>query len=97
MALANGCQLVDDGGNVALNSPQCQEAFNFYGPMMKDSSVSGNQDADTTRATYFAGDAAMRIWSSFLLDELAGCARTPCRHVTSARATPPGSPRTLGS
>jgi multiple sugar transport system substrate-binding protein len=72
VALANGCQLVDDGGNVALNSPQCQEAFNFYGPMMKDSSVSGNQDADTTRATYFAGDAAMVIWSSFLLDELAG-------------------------
>jgi multiple sugar transport system substrate-binding protein len=72
VALANGCQLVDDAGNVTLNSPQCVEAFNFYGPMMKDSSVPGNQDADTTRATYFAGDAAMVIWSSFLLDELAG-------------------------
>ena len=34
--------------------------------------MKGNQDADTTRATYFAGDAAMMIWSSFLLDELAG-------------------------
>ncbi|HEX3198724.1 MAG TPA: extracellular solute-binding protein, partial [Propionibacteriaceae bacterium] len=72
VALANGCQLVDDSGNITLNSPQCQEAFNFYGPMIKDSSVPGNQDADTTRATYFAGDAAMVIWSSFLLDELAG-------------------------
>ena len=72
VALANGCQLVDDAGNVTLNSPQCQEAFNFYGPMMKSSSVPGNQDADTTRATYFAGNAAMVIWSSFLLDELAG-------------------------
>ena len=72
VALANGCQLVDDSGNVTLNSPQCQEAFNFYGPMMKSSSVPGNQDADTTRATYFAGNAAMVIWSSFLLDELAG-------------------------
>jgi multiple sugar transport system substrate-binding protein len=72
VALANGCQLVDDGGNITLNSPQCQEAFNFYGPMLKQSSVAGNQDADTTRATYFAGDAAMVIWSSFLLDELAG-------------------------
>ena len=58
VALANGCQLVDGSGNVTLNSPQCQEAFNFYGPMMKDNSVSGNQDADT-RATYFA---AMRQW-----------------------------------
>ena len=72
VALANACQLVDDGGNITLNSPQCQEAFNFYGPMIKQSSVPGNQDADTTRASYFAGDAAMVIWSSFLLDELAG-------------------------
>jgi multiple sugar transport system substrate-binding protein len=72
LALANGCQLVDGSGNVTLNSPQCQETFNFYGPMMKDYSVPGNQDADTTRATYFAGNAAMVIWSSFMLDELAG-------------------------
>ncbi len=71
-AQANGCQLVDDGGNVTLNTPACEEAFRFYGEMMRDSSVKGNQDADTTRATYFAGDAAMMIWSSFLLDELAG-------------------------
>src|SRR5215212_11753880 len=72
VAVANGCQLVDDGGNITLNSPQCQETFNFYANLIKESSVAGNQDADTTRATYFAGDAAMVIWSSFLLDELAG-------------------------
>jgi multiple sugar transport system substrate-binding protein len=72
VALANGCQLVDDGGNVTLNSPNCTAAFDFYGNLLKTSSVPGNQDADTTRATYFAGDAAMMIWSSFLLDELAG-------------------------
>lgn len=71
-ALANGCQLVDGGGAVTLNSPPCQQAFDFYGNLMKSSSVPGNQDADTTRATYFAGEAAMMIWSSFLLDELAG-------------------------
>ena len=71
-ALANGCQLVDGGGAVTLNSPNCVAAFDFYGNLLKNSSVPGNQDADTTRATYFAGDAAMVIWSSFLLDELAG-------------------------
>ena len=32
----------------------------------------GGQDADTTRAAYFAGKAGMIVWSSFLLDELAG-------------------------
>jgi multiple sugar transport system substrate-binding protein len=72
VAVANGCQLVDDGGTITLNSPQCQETFNFYGNLIKEYSVPGNQDADTTRATYFAGNAAMVIWSSFLLDELAG-------------------------
>ena len=35
-------------------------------------SVTGAQDADTTRAAYFAGEAAMIVWSSFILDELAG-------------------------
>lgn len=72
VALANGCQLVNAAGDITLNSPECQQAFEFYGTMMRESSVPGNQDADTTRATYFAGDAAMTIWSSFLLDELAG-------------------------
>ena len=72
VAVANGCQLVDGSGNLTLNSPQCQETFDFYGNLIKDYSVPGNQDADTTRGTYFSGDAAMMIWSSFLLDELAG-------------------------
>ena len=34
--------------------------------------MAGAQDVDTTRATYFAGKSAMIIWSSFILDELAG-------------------------
>ena len=72
VALANGCELVNDAGDVTLNSPQCQESFGYYTDLIKKTSVKGNQDADTTRATYFAGDAAMVIWSSFLLDELAG-------------------------
>jgi multiple sugar transport system substrate-binding protein len=72
VALANGCQLVNDAGQITLNSPECQESFAYYTELIKKTSVKGNQDADTTRATYFAGDAAMVIWSSFLLDELAG-------------------------
>ncbi|MEU8301503.1 extracellular solute-binding protein [Micromonospora sp. NPDC048909] len=72
LALANGCQLTDDAGGVTLDSPQCVEAFRFYGDLMRTSSVRGAQDVDTTRATYFAGKAAMLIWSPFILDELAG-------------------------
>jgi multiple sugar transport system substrate-binding protein len=71
-AVANGCQLTDDGGKILLTSPQCVETFKFYGDLIKNGSSKGGQDADTTRAAYFAGKAAMIVWSSFLLDELAG-------------------------
>jgi multiple sugar transport system substrate-binding protein len=72
IALANGCQLVDDAGNVTLDSPPCVRAFDFYAGLARDHSVKGMQDIDSTRATYFSGKAAMMIWSSFVLDELAG-------------------------
>lgn len=72
VALANGCELVDKTGNVALGSPQCVRAFAFYAKLAKSYSVKGTQDVDSTRATYFAGKAAMMIWSSFILDEMAG-------------------------
>jgi len=72
VALANNCELVDAGGTVSLDSPQCQASFAFYDDLIRSASVAGAQDADTTRATYFAGKAAMMVWSSFILDELAG-------------------------
>jgi multiple sugar transport system substrate-binding protein len=72
VALANNCQLTDDSGAVTLDSPECVEAFRFYGDLMKNHSVKGAQDVDTTRANYFAGRAAMLIWSPFILDEMAG-------------------------
>jgi len=71
-ALANGCQLTDDQGTIQLTSPQCVATFKFYDDMIKNGSSKGGQDVDTTRAAYFAGKSAMIVWSSFLLDELAG-------------------------
>jgi multiple sugar transport system substrate-binding protein len=72
LALGNGCQLVDDAKVVQLQSPACVETFQLYADLVRNWSVPGAQDVDTTRATYFSGKAAMVIWSSFLLDELAG-------------------------
>jgi multiple sugar transport system substrate-binding protein len=72
LALGNGCQLVDDEGEVTLDSEQCVAAFEFYDQLITGYSVSGAQDVDTTRAAYFAGQAAMVVWSSFILDEMAG-------------------------
>jgi multiple sugar transport system substrate-binding protein len=72
LALGNGCQLVDDAGEVTLDSEACVGSFEFYDQLISDYSVSGAQDVDTTRAAYFAGQSAMVVWSSFILDEMAG-------------------------
>jgi multiple sugar transport system substrate-binding protein len=72
LALGNGCQLVDDAGEVTLDSDACVGSFAFYDQLISDFSVSGAQDVDTTRAAYFAGQSAMVVWSSFILDEMAG-------------------------
>jgi len=72
LALANGCEMVDEDGEVTMDSDECVAAFQFYGDLIGNYSVAGSQDVDTVRAAYFAGQAAMAIWSTFLLDELAG-------------------------
>lgn len=71
-ALANNCQLVDDGGTITLNSPECVEAIATFADLVANYGPPGEADVDTTRATYFAGQAAMVIWSPFILDEMAG-------------------------
>ncbi|MHB1062915.1 MAG: ABC transporter substrate-binding protein [Georgenia sp.] len=72
IALGNNCQLVDEGGEILLDSPECIETFDLYGALAKDYSPAGTQTVESTRATYFAGQAAMAMWSTFILDELAG-------------------------
>jgi multiple sugar transport system substrate-binding protein len=72
IALAEGCQLVDDAGRVSLDSAACARAFAFYAELARRYSPGGKQDVDTTRDTYFAGRAAMILWSPFLLDAMAG-------------------------
>jgi multiple sugar transport system substrate-binding protein len=72
VALADGCQLVDASGNVTIDSPQCINALNYYGSLARNYSVQGSQDVDTTEATYFAGRAAMIMWSPYLLGAMAG-------------------------
>jgi multiple sugar transport system substrate-binding protein len=72
LALGNGCQLVDQAGDVQLDSPACVHTFEMYGELAHHDSPQGTQTVDTTRASYFAGQSAMIDWSTFLLDELAG-------------------------
>ncbi|HEY7598469.1 MAG TPA: extracellular solute-binding protein [Candidatus Limnocylindrales bacterium] len=72
VALAEGCQMVNDGGDVTFDSPECVQALQWYGDLARNYSVEGAQDVDSTRGTYFAGRAAMMMWSPFLLDGMAG-------------------------
>jgi multiple sugar transport system substrate-binding protein len=72
LAVANHCQLTNQAGAITLSSKPCVDTFQFYVDLIRAASVQGPQDATSTRAAYLAGRAAMVIWSSFLLDELAG-------------------------
>ncbi|QTX03941.1 ABC transporter substrate-binding protein [Agromyces archimandritae] len=72
LALGNGCELADDTGAVTLDSDACTETIELYGALAGDASPDGTQSVDSTRAAYFSGQAAMTVWSTFLLDELAG-------------------------
>ncbi|MFD5276945.1 ABC transporter substrate-binding protein [Pseudarthrobacter sp. NPDC058362] len=72
IAQGNGCEMVNDQGDITFDSPECVKALEFYRDMLKNYSVPGAQDVDTVRASYFSGKAAMAIWSTFILDEMAG-------------------------
>ena len=88
VAEANGCELVDNDAKVTLDSPQCVRAFDFYSNLAKNYSVKGNQTDDSTRATYFAGKAGMLIWSSFLLDEMAGLRKDALPSCAECKSDP---------
>ena len=55
VALAQGCQLVDDAGDVTFDSPECVEALRWYGDLASNYSVEGAQDVDSTRGTTSPG------------------------------------------
>jgi multiple sugar transport system substrate-binding protein len=64
-----GCELVSDG-EVTIDSPECAEAAGYF-KELRDSSVAGDYDVESARAAYMAGDAAMLLFSTHILDELA--------------------------
>ena len=57
---------------MTLDTPNCVEAIDFYTNLLSNYSPAGLQDVVSTRATYFAGQAAMIVWSPFIMDEMAG-------------------------
>jgi multiple sugar transport system substrate-binding protein len=88
LALANGCQLVGADGAITLSSPNCVQTFDTVTKLAKQYGPAGNQDVDTTRASYFAGKAAMTVWSSFILDEMAGLRKDALPTCAECRKDP---------
>jgi len=88
VALAAGCQVVDDQGHIRLTSPRCERAFRLYVDLARNHSPQEIQDVDSTRRTYFAGRAAMIFWSPFLLDAMAGLRDDAIPTCAQCRADP---------
>ena len=69
--LANGVSPVDSSGFSPLDEAKTTEVLNFYKAVV-EASPPGELFWQQSRELYFAGKAAMIIWSPFILDELAG-------------------------
>lgn len=69
--LANGVSPVGADGVQALDETATIEVLDFYKAIAK-ASPPGELYWDQSRSLYFSGNAAMIIWSPFILDELAG-------------------------
>ncbi|WP_380053136.1 ABC transporter substrate-binding protein [Falsihalocynthiibacter sp. SS001] len=69
--LANGVSPVGAEGFEALDEAKTIEVLDFYKAIAK-ASPPGELYWKQSRELYFAGQAAMIIWSPFILDELAG-------------------------
>ena len=72
IAQGNGCEMANAKDGITFESPQCVAALAFYRDMLKSYSVPGVQDIDTVRNSYFSGKAAIAVWSTLMLDDLAG-------------------------
>jgi multiple sugar transport system substrate-binding protein len=69
--LANGASPVGPDGFTGFDEQKTVEVLEFY-KAIAEASPPGELYWDQSRTLYFAGDAAMIIWSPFILDELAG-------------------------
>ncbi|WP_235046788.1 ABC transporter substrate-binding protein [Arthrobacter nitrophenolicus] len=97
IAQGNGCEMVNDQGDITFDSPECVGALTFYRDMLKDYSVPGAQDVDTVRAPTSPG---RQRWPSGPLScwmKWPASATTPPPPAPNAPRTPPSWPRTPAS
>lgn len=72
IALANGCELIDEKGEVLLPQPSCREALAFYYSIVHQFSPIGVQTDTSTHNAYLAGRTGLIMVSPAILPQLAG-------------------------
>lgn len=81
-----GCELVVDG-EILIDSAECTDAAEDF-LTLRNSSVAGDFDVTSARAAYMNGDAAMLLFSTHILDELAGLDSATPPTCSECAATP---------
>lgn len=76
MAAANGCQLIDQKGEVTLLHPACLEALDFYLSLINQFSPIGVQTDTSALNAYLAGRTGIIMASPAVLPILAGLDET---------------------
>jgi multiple sugar transport system substrate-binding protein len=72
IALANGCQLVDQTGEITFLHPACLEALEYYRALINQYSPIGLQTEISAINAYLAGRTGLIIASSGVLPAIAG-------------------------
>ncbi len=77
IALANGCELIDQKGEVTLLDPACVEAINFYYSIINQFSPPNVQTVTSTSNAYLDGRSGLIIFSTEILPQLASINADP--------------------
>jgi multiple sugar transport system substrate-binding protein len=88
MAIANGCQLIDDKGELLILEAECREALEFYRFLCNTYCPPGVQTEVSTLNAYLAGRSGMIIASPGALPAIAGLDETyqpSCADCTTSR------------
>ncbi len=72
IALANGCQLVDEKGEITFLDPACLDALEYYRSLINQYSPIGLQTEISAINAYLAGRTGLIIASSGVLPAIAG-------------------------
>lgn len=99
IATANGCELIDEQGEVQILSPACRDALDFYFSIVNQFSPPGVQTDTSARNAYLAGRTGMIMAPPGILPQLAGldpdappicpeCAEDPAYLAANSGITP---------